>query len=217
MKLHVIYVYTHDSIGLGEDGPTHQPVEQLSALRAIPDMTLIRPADASETMEAWRAALKHKGGPVALVLSRQKLPFIDRTRYASASGVSRGAYVLADSPGGAPDVVLISTGSEVALILGAQTQLEKDGIRTRTVSMPSLEIFARQDEAYRDSVLPKGVKRIAIEAAHPMSWYRWVGDDGVIIGIERFGASAPATTIYAHLGITVDRVVEAAKTLLGKS
>jgi transketolase len=216
MDRHVIYVYTHDSIGLGEDGPTHQPVEQLSALRAIPGMTLIRPADASETAEAWRAALKHKEGPVALVLTRQKLPFIDRSKYAAASGLARGAYVLADSPGGAPQVVMISTGSEVSLILDAQKKLETEGIRARAVSMPSHEIFARQDQAYRDSVLPKGVKRIAIEAAHPMSWYRWVGDDGVIIGIERFGASAPAPVIYAHLGITADRVVESAKQLVGK-
>jgi transketolase len=216
MDRHVIYVYTHDSIGLGEDGPTHQPVEQLSALRAIPGMTLIRPADASETAEAWRAALKHKKGPVALVLTRQKLPFIDRSKYAAASGLARGAYVLADSPGGAPQVVMMSTGSEVSLILDAQKKLETEGIRTRAVSMPSHEIFARQDQAYRDSVLPKGVKRIAIEAAHPMSWYRWVGDDGVIIGIDRFGASAPAPVIYAHLGITADRMVEAAKKLVGK-
>ena len=216
MDRHVIYVYTHDSIGLGEDGPTHQPVEQLSALRAIPGMTLIRPADASETAEAWRAALKHKEGPVALVLTRQKLPFIDRSKYAAASGLARGAYVLADSPGGAPQVVMISTGSEVSLILDAQKKLETEGIRARAVSMPSHEIFARQDQAYRDSVLPKGVKRVAIEAAHPMSWYRWVGDDGVIIGIERFGASAPAPVIYAHLGITADRVVESAKQLVGK-
>jgi transketolase len=216
MDRHVIYVYTHDSIGLGEDGPTHQPVEQLSALRAIPGMTLIRPADASETAEAWRAALKHKEGPVALVLTRQKLPFIDRSKYAAAIGLARGAYVLADSPGGAPQVVMISTGSEVSLILDAQKKLETEGIRARAVSMPSHEIFARQDQAYRDSVLPKGVKRIAIEAAHPMSWYRWVGDDGVIIGIERFGASAPAPVIYAHLGITADRVVESAKQLVGK-
>jgi len=216
MDRHVIYVYTHDSIGLGEDGPTHQPVEQLSALRAIPGMTLIRPADASETAEAWRAALKHKKGPVALVLTRQKLPFIDRSKYAAASGLARGAYVLADSPGGAPQVVMISTGSEVSLILDAQKKLETEGIRARAVSMPSQEIFARQNQAYRDSVLPKGVKRVAIEAAHPMSWYRWVGDDGVIIGIERFGASAPAPVIYAHLGITADRVVESAKQLVGK-
>ena len=216
MERHVIYVYTHDSIGLGEDGPTHQPIEQLSALRAIPDMTLIRPADASETTEAWRIALKHKEGPVALVLTRQKLSFIDRSKYAAASGLARGAYVLADAPGGKPEVVVISSGSEVALILDAQKKLEADGVRARAVSMPSHEIFARQDQAYRDSVLPKGVKRIAMEAAHPMSWYKWVGDDGVIVGLERFGASAPAPTIYEHLGLTVDHLVQTAKKLLGK-
>jgi Transketolase len=216
MDRHVIYVYTHDSIGLGEDGPTHQPIEQLSALRAIPEMTLIRPADASETAEAWRAALKHKKGPVALVLTRQKLPFIDRSKYAPASGLARGAYVLADTPGGTPQVVMMSSGSEVSLILDAQKKLEAEGIRARSVSMPSHELFARQDQAYRDSVLPKGVKRIAIEAAHPMSWYRWVGDDGVIIGIERFGASAPAPVIYTHFGITADRMVETAKKLVQK-
>jgi len=217
MKRHVIYVYTHDSIGLGEDGPTHQPVEQLSALRAIPGMTLIRPADASETAEAWRAALKHKEGPVALVLTRQKLSFIDRSKYAPASGLARGAYVLADAAGGAPEIVLISSGSEVALILDAQKKLEADGIRARAVSMPSHELFVRQDKTYQESVLPKGVKRIAMEAAHPMSWYRWVGDDGVIIGIERFGASAPAPTIYEHLSITVAGMVETAKKLVGKN
>ena len=216
MDRHVIYVYTHDSIGLGEDGPTHQPIEQLSALRAIPEMTLIRPADASETAEAWRVALKHRKGPVALVLTRQKLSFIDRSKYAAASGLARGAYVLADAPGGAPEVVLISSGSEVGLILDAQKKLEADGIRARAVSMPSHELFARQDQSYRDSVLPKGIKRIAMEAAHPMSWYRWVGDDGVILGIERFGASAPAATIYQHLGITVDHMVQTAKALVGK-
>jgi transketolase len=216
MDRHVIYVYTHDSIGLGEDGPTHQPIEQLSALRAIPHMTLIRPADASETAEAWRFALKHKAGPVALVLTRQKLSFIDRTKYAAATGLARGAYVLADVSVERPEVVLISSGSEVGLILDAQKKLEADGIRARAVSMPSQEIFARQDQAYRDSVLPNGVKRIAIEAAHPMSWYKWVGDDGVILGLERFGASAPAPTIYQHLGITVDHMVETAKNLVGK-
>jgi transketolase len=216
MERHVIYVYTHDSIGLGEDGPTHQPIEQLSALRAIPDMTLIRPADASETAEAWRAALKHKSGPVALVLTRQKLSFIDRTKYAPAAGLARGAYVLADAPGGAPEIVLMSSGSEVGLILDAQKKLEADGIRARAVSMPSHEIFARQDQAYRDSVLPRGIKRIAMEAAHPMSWYKWVGDDGVILGLERFGASAPGPTIYEHLGITVDHIVRTAKQMLGR-
>jgi transketolase len=215
MDRHLIYVYTHDSIGLGEDGPTHQPIEQLSALRAIPEFTLIRPADASETTEAWRAALKHNG-PTALVLTRQKLSFIDRSKYAAASGLARGAYVLADAPGGQPEVVLMSSGSEVALILDAQKKLETDGIRARAVSMPSHEIFARQDQAYRDSVLPKGIKRIAMEAAHPMSWYKWVGDDGVILGLERFGASAPAATIYEHLGITVDHIVKTARQLVGK-
>ncbi len=212
MNQHVIYVYTHDSIGLGEDGPTHQPIEQLSTLRAIPDMTLIRPADASETAEAWRAALKHKG-PVALVLTRQKLSFIDRTRYASAAGLAKGAYVLADAPGGAPQVVLMSSGSEVEIILAAQQKLEAIGIRARTVSMPSQELFARETQEYRDSVLPAGVKRIAIEAAHPMSWYRWVGIDGEIIGLDHFGASAPAKELYEHFGLTAEKVVEAAKRL----
>jgi len=211
MKIHVVYVYTHDSIGLGEDGPTHQPVEQLSALRAIPGITIIRPADASETAEAWRATLKNKNGPVALVLTRQKLGLIDRTKYASASGVARGAYVLADSPGGAPQVILISTGSEVALILEAHERLEKQGVRARAVSMPSHELFERETAGYRTSVFPPGVKRIAVEAAHPMSWHRWVGEDGTIIGIERFGASAPYKDIYKHLGLTVDRIVEIAK------
>ena len=215
MDRHVIYVYTHDSIGLGEDGPTHQPIEQLSNLRAIPKMTVIRPADASETAEAWRVALKLKG-PVALVLTRQKLSFIDRGKYAPANGLDHGAYILADAPGGAPEIVLMSSGSEVALVLDAQKKLEADGIRARAVSMPSMELFARQDQAYRDGVLPKGVKRIAMEAAHPMSWYKWVGDDGVILGLERFGASAPAAQIFQHLGITVDRLVQTAKEMLGK-
>jgi len=213
MNRHVIYVYTHDSIGLGEDGPTHQPIEQLSTLRAIPGFTLIRPADASETAEAWRAALKQKG-PVALVLTRQKLGFVDRTKYASPTGVARGAYVMRDAGGGDPQVVLISTGSEVALILEAQQKLEADGIRARVVSMPSHEIFAAQSQEYRDSVLPPAVKRVSIEAAHPMSWQRWVGSDGIALGIERFGASAPYKEIYEHLGLTVDKIVEAAKSLV---
>jgi transketolase len=212
MNQHVIYVYTHDSIGLGEDGPTHQPIEQLSTLRAIPFMTVIRPADASETAEAWRAALKHKGA-VALVLTRQKLGFIDRTKYAAASGLAKGAYVLADSPGGSPQVVLMSSGSEVDLILKAQQKLEAGGIRARTVSMPSQEMFAAQPQEYRDSVLPAGIRRVAIEAAHPMSWYKWVGSDGEILGIEHFGASAPYKEIYEHFGLTVDKLVEAAKRL----
>lgn len=214
MNRHVIYVYTHDSIGLGEDGPTHQPIEQLTTLRAIPDFTLIRPADASETAEAWRAALKQHG-PVALVLTRQKLGFIDRTKYASAGGVAKGAYVLSDSPGGVPQVVLMSSGSEVALILEAQQKLAAEGIRSRVVSMPSHELFAAQDDRYRESVLPTGVKRVSIEASHPMSWQKWVGSDGVALGLHRFGASAPYKEIYEHLGLTVAKVVETAKQLVG--
>ena len=214
MERHVIYVYTHDSIGLGEDGPTHQPIEQLSTLRAIPGMTVIRPADASETAEAWRAALKHRKGPVALVLTRQKLAFIDRGKYGSANGAAKGAYVLADAPGGEPQVVLISSGSEVALILEAQKKLAADGVRARAVSMPSQEIFARQDESYRKSVLPEGVRRIAMEAAHPMSWHQLVGSDGIVLGIERFGASAPAARLFTELGMTVDRIVDTAKTMV---
>jgi transketolase len=212
MNRHVIYVWTHDSIGLGEDGPTHQPIEQLSTLRAIPDFVLIRPADASETAEAWRTAIKHNG-PVGLVLTRQKLGFIDRTKYASAAGVAKGAYVLSDAPGGDPQVVLMSSGSEVALILEAQKKLETLGIRARAVSMPSHELFGAQPQEYQDSVLPKGVKRISIEASQPMSWQRWVGTDGVALGLKRFGASAPYKELYEHLGMTVDKIVEAAQTI----
>jgi transketolase len=215
MKRQVIYIFTHDSIGLGEDGPTHQPIEQLSALRAIPEITLIRPADASETAEAWRVALKHVDGPVALVLTRQKLSFIDRSVYGAASGTAKGAYVLADAAGGTPQVVLMSSGSEVGLILEAQKKLEAAGVRARAVSMPSHELFARQDQSYRDSILIPGVPRVAMEAAHPMSWYRWVGDRGMILGIDRFGASAPYETIYKELGLTVDKIVEAAQKLVG--
>jgi transketolase len=214
MHQHVVYVFTHDSIGLGEDGPTHQPIEQLSTLRAIPNMMVIRPADANEAAEAWRAALKHKGGPVALVLTRQKLGFIDRDKYASAAGVAKGAYVLADEPGGNPEVVLISSGSEVALVLQAQQRLAADGIRARAVSMPSMELFARQDQAYRDEVLPPNVRRVSIEAASTMSWHQWVGPEGIVIGIDRFGASAPYATLYKELGITVDKLVEAAKSVV---
>src|SRR6185503_8260844 len=205
--LRPIYVFTHDSIGLGEDGPTHQPIEQLSTLRAIPNMTVIRPADANEVVEAWRAAIQHNSGPVALVLTRQKVSVVDRTKYGAASGLHRGGYVLADAPSGKPNVVLMGTGSEVELVLGAYEQLKANGQQPRAVSMPCLEYFAKQPEGYRDSVLPPGVPRIAVEAAAPQSWYRWVGDKGVIMGIERFGASAPYQRIYKELGLTVDAVV----------
>jgi transketolase len=213
MHRHVVYVFTHDSIGLGEDGPTHQPVEQLTALRCIPGLTVIRPADAGETAEAWRAALTHKQGPVALVLTRQKLGFVDRTRYASAAGVGRGAYVLRDADGGAPEVVVMGSGSEVALAMEAGERLAAGGVRARVVSVPSMELFAEQDAAYRASVLPEGVPRVSIEAAHPMSWQALVGPGGVALGIDRFGASAPYQRVYEELGITVDKLVEAARGL----
>jgi transketolase len=215
MHRRVIYVFTHDSIGLGEDGPTHQPIEQLTALRCIPNMTVIRPADATETAEAWRLALTHTTGPVALVLTRQKLGFIDRSIYGSAKGLARGAYVLADALGGAPQVVLMSSGSEVALCIKARERLAADGTRVRVVSVPSLEHFERQDGAYQAEVLPAGVPRVAIEAAHPMPWYRLVGERGAVLGLERFGASAPYQRIYDELGLTVDKLVAAAKQVVG--
>jgi transketolase len=213
MKQHVIYVFTHDSIGLGEDGPTHQPVEHLTALRCIPGLVVLRPGDANEVSEAWRVALKHRGGPVALVLSRQKLQFIDRTRFGSASGTARGAYVLADASDGPARVVLIATGSELQLAVAAKDALAAAGIASRVVSMPSQELFAAQDSAYRESVLPAGIPRVAIEAAHPMSWHRWVGERGAVVGLERFGASAPWARIYAELGLTAERVTEVARAL----
>jgi transketolase len=212
MERHVIYVYTHDSIGLGEDGPTHQPIEQLSTLRAIPQFTLIRPADANETAEAWRVAVEHVEGPVALVLTRQKLGFIDRDVYAPASGLEKGAYVLGDPEKGAtPRVVLMSSGSEVSLALRAHEQLAADGIPSRLVSVPSFELFEKQPPEYQASVLPEGIPRVAIEAAHPMAWYRWVGSEGAVLGLTRFGASAPYEKIYEELGLTVKRLVEVAK------
>ena len=210
MKQRVIFIFTHDSIGLGEDGPTHQPVEQLAAIRAIPQITLIRPADATETAEAWKVAVTHTDGPVCLVLTRQKLGYIDRTKFASAAGVKQGGYVLADAEGGKPDVVLLSSGSEVALVMSAREKLAAEGIKARVVSMASHELFARQPAAYRASVLPNDVPKVAIEAAATESWYRWVRD-GVVLGIDRYGASAPFETVYTELGITVDKVVAAAR------
>jgi transketolase len=214
MKQRAIYIFTHDSIGLGEDGPTHQPIEQLSALRAIPNLTLMRPADASETAAAWRVAVEHEGGPVALVLTRQKLGFVDREAgFGAANGLARGAYVLDDAKGAKPSVVLMSSGSEVGLMMKAKTKLAESGVAARVVSMPSMELFEKQPAEYQESVLPRGVPRVAMEAGHPMSWYRWVGADGIVLGISRFGASAPYERIYTELGITVDAVVTAATKL----
>ena len=214
MKQQTIYVFTHDSIGLGEDGPTHQPVEQLTSLRCIPNLLVVRPADANETAEAWRIAIKHRTGPIALVLTRQKLSLFDRTTLGAARGVARGAYVLADAEGGAPAVVILSSGSEVEIALKARELLAVAGIRARVVSMPCMEIFAQQDAAYRDSVLPRNIPRVAIEAAHPMSWYRWVGLSGAIVGIETFGASAPYQKLYAEYGITAENLVATVKRVI---
>ena len=212
MKQRVIYVFTHDSIGLGEDGPTHQPVEHLTSLRCIPNLLVLRPADANEVSEAWRIALMHRDGPSAIILTRQKLACVDRTTHAPAIDATKGAYVLKDAPAGTtPAAVILASGSEVEIALAAQAELASSGIATRVVSMCSMELFAAQDAAYRASVLPNGIRRVAIEAAHPMSWQRWVGDTGTIIGISTFGASAPAPTLYREYGITAAAVVAAVR------
>ncbi|MFQ5353740.1 MAG: transketolase [Thermodesulfobacteriota bacterium] len=214
MKLHLVYVFTHDSIGLGEDGPTHQPVEQLASLRAIPGLTVLRPADAAETVEAWKAALERKKGPVALILTRQGLPVIDRDTCAPAAGVQRGGYVLLDPVEGDPSMILMATGSEVTLVLNAAAELAERGIKTRVVSMPSWEIFEEQNEAYRHSVLPPSIKaRLAVEAGVTQGWSHYVGSEGAVIGIDRFGASAPYKEIFEHLGLTVSNVVARALAL----
>jgi len=217
MDLGVIYVFTHDSIGVGEDGPTHQPIEQLPALRAIPQLIVIRPCDANETAVAWRVAIESRHRPVALALTRQNVPTLDRSQFAAADGLRRGAYVLADAPGGKADLVLIGTGSEVALIVAARQKLAEQNIQARIVSMPSWELFDVQPRDYRESVLPSSVRsRLAVEAALPQGWHRYVGDNGDIIGIERFGASAPGSVVMEKLGFTVEHVVERALKLLGK-
>ncbi len=215
MELPVIHVFTHDSIGLGEDGPTHQPVEQLASLRAIPGLDVIRPADANEVAEAWRVAVDRHHQPVALILTRQNVPVLDRSRYASAEGLRRGGYVLADPEDGDPEVILIATGSEVALALAAHEELGAEGIRSRVVSLPCWEIFDRQDEAYREAVLPAAVTaRVSVEEASTMGWDRYVGADGVKIGMHTFGTSAPLKDVQTKFGFTPDRVAEAAKELL---
>ena len=210
--LRTIYVFTHDSIGLGEDGPTHQPIEQLAALRAIPNLAVIRPSDPTEVVEAWRAAVTHRIGPVALVLTRQKVAAIDRMKYASAAGLLKGAYVLADSS--SPEIVLVGTGSEVELVLGAYEKLKAEGRRPRAVSMPCMEYFAKQPESYRASVLPPDLPLVAVEAGSPQPWQRWLDRSGVVLGIERFGASAPYQRIYQEFGLTVEHVVDTARSLL---
>lgn len=214
MGLHTVYVFTHDSIGLGEDGPTHQPIEQLAGLRSVPRLTVIRPADATETAEAWKAALLHEHGPVALVLTRQGLPVLDRTKYPAADMLSRGAYILVDG-GAVPDVILMATGSEVHLALDSAASLATHGVAARVVSMPSWELFEAQEQSYRDSVLPPEIRaRLSIEAGSTAGWHRWVGLDGDVIGIERFGASAPYKTIFEKFGFTVENVTSRALALV---
>ena len=211
----VIYVFTHDSIGLGEDGPTHQSVEHLAALRAIPNLALIRPCDAHETREAWRIALLRRHAPTALALSRQKVALIDRTKFATADNTAKGAYILAESSGGEPKLIIIATGSEVGLALEARERLEAEGTPTRVVSMPCWELFDEQDAAYRETVLPKAVKaRLAIEAGVSMGWAKYVGDEGDMLTVDKFGASAPAEVVFREYGFTVENVVNQAKALL---
>ncbi|MFY1681499.1 transketolase [Micromonospora sp. WMMD730] len=215
MKLPVTYVWTHDSIGLGEDGPTHQPVEHLTALRAIPGLDVVRPADANETAWAWRQALEHTDRPTALALSRQALPTLDREQYAGAEGTAKGGYVLAEASNGKPQVIIVGTGSEVQLCLTARERLEADGTPTRVVSMPCQEWFYEQDEAYRESVLPRGVQaRVSVEAGIGMSWRGIVGDLGESVSLEHYGASAPHTVLFEQFGFTPDRIVAAAHAAL---
>jgi transketolase len=215
-ELPVVFVWTHDSIGLGEDGPTHQPVEHLMSLRAMPGFTIIRPADPNEASEAWRVAMERREGPVGLVLSRQKLPVFDPARYAPPSRLARGAYVLAEASAGEPRLLLLATGSEVTLALEAREKLEAEGIPTRVVSMPSWELFEEQGSAYRDQVLPPSVSaRLSIEAGSTLGWKRYVGDRGDSVGLDRFGASAPGEVVLSKLGFNVDNVVAKAKALLG--
>jgi transketolase len=212
MELPVVHVFTHDSIGVGEDGPTHQPIEQLASMRSTPGVVTIRPCDANETVEAWKFAIENRRGPTCLALTRQALPTLDRTKLAPASGLARGGYVLSESSAGSPQVILIGTGSEVSLCVAAQEKLKAEGIGARVVSLPSFELFERQSPAYRESVLPREVAaRVAVEQASGFGWSRWVGESGAIVGMRGFGASAPFGELQKRFGFTVDNVVQAAK------
>lgn len=218
MKLHLIYIFTHDSIGIGEDGPTHQPVEHISSLRAIPDLIVIRPADANETVEAWRAAVEYKKGPVAIILTRQNVPTLDRSKLNPASGLRRGAYILADSPHGKPEIILITAGSEVHPVLDAYHQLQAQGIGARVVNLASWELFENQPEDYRNEVLPPEITaRISIEAGATHGWHRYVGLEGEAIGIDRFGASAPGSVLFKQFGFHSENILNRVKVLLAKN
>jgi transketolase len=212
MELPVIYVFTHDSIGVGEDGPTHQPIEQLASLRAIPGLVVLRPADANEVVEAWKVVMQFHHQPAAIILTRQDVPTFDRAKYAPASDVAKGAYILAEAPGRRPDVLLMASGSEVALCVEAHERLTAQGIQSRVISMPSWELFDDQDEVYRDWVLPLDVRaRVSVEQASVFGWAKYVGRHGQSIGMRSFGASAPLKDLQREFGFTVERVVEAAK------
>ena len=212
METPVIHVFTHDSVGLGEDGPTHQPIEQLAALRAVPNIVVLRPGDANEVVEAWKLALQINHGPVLLVLTRQAVPTLDRSKYASAAGVAKGAYILADAPGGKPQVILMATGSEVPLTVDAYEKIKSEGIQARVVSMPSWELFEKQDQAYKDSVLPPAITaRVSVEMASTFGWERYVGPKGQMVGMHTFGASAPWKDLQKHFGFTTEAVVAAAR------
>jgi transketolase len=214
MRLPSIWVYTHDSIGLGEDGPTHQPIEQLASLRAMPQLNLVRPADANETALAWRFALRSTAAPTAFALTRQNLPILD-PKSVPDDAIERGAYVLRDADGGAPELILIGTGSEVSLCLDAAELLE--GVRVRVVSMPCMESFTDADAAYREQVLPDRCRaRVAVEAAGPLGWDKWIGEDGAFVGMHSFGESGPYKDVYEHFGITAQRVAEVGRQLIGR-
>lgn len=213
-----IWIFTHDSIGVGEDGPTHQPIEHLAALRSIPNIVVLRPADANETAQAWAYAIQNKEGPTVLALSRQAIPVLDRKTYSSAEGLMKGAYILADIGEGDPDMVLMASGSEVDLIVRAGERLAGEGMNIRLVSFPSWEIFRRQDPKYQEGVLPKKITaRLAVEAGVSLGWKEWVGDQGAVISVDRFGASAPAGRIFEEYSLTVDNVVEQAGKLKRKN
>jgi transketolase len=213
MKQRVIYVFTHDSIGLGEDGPTHQPVEQTATLRYIPNMEVWRPCDTVESVVSWVAAVERKDGPSSLIFSRQNLAFQKRDA-AQIANIRKGAYILAEAAGGKPQAVIIATGSEVDLAMKSQAILAAEGINVRVVSMPSTNVFDKQDQAYKDSVLPKGIKRVSVEAGVTGGWYKYVGLDGVVIGMDTFGESAPAPELFKHFGFTTEKVVAAVKKVI---
>ena len=213
MQTKVIYIFTHDSVGVGEDGPTHQPVEQTMSLRLIPGLTVLRPADANETAEAWCTALSSKG-PVVLVLTRQKLPILDKNYFPINDGFSRGGYILSESGDGVTDIILIATGSEVSLALQVQQLLSEDATNARVISMPSWELFEQQPEEYRHSILPRSIPKVALEAGITMGWHSYIGDEGLVIGIDRFGASAPGPTVMDKLGMNKENVLNAVKNFL---